>query len=141
MRKFGNKQFFILSIVCFVASLFFEGFATETSSSIGLECLISGLFGLLFGEGLEWLANPLLFIAWIFCFMKLRSLTAFSSASAILLMLTFLRTHSIIVNEAGGVQPIIRVGAGYWLWVVSAILCLVAALVRAVKKDDLKVEK
>ena len=29
---------------------------------------------------------------------------------------------------------------GFWLWVASAILCFVAALLREVKKEDLKVE-
>ena len=51
MRKFEKEQFFILSIVCFVASLFFEGFATASNSKNGFECLGWGWLGMLYGVG------------------------------------------------------------------------------------------
>jgi hypothetical protein len=140
LRKFESEQIFLLSIVCFVASLFFEGFATETNSKSGLECLGWGWLGMFYGVGFEWLANPLLFLAWIFCFLKLRAEAILTSVGTIILMLAFLRTHSIALDEGGNLYPIIRVGAGFWLWVTSAILCLVAALLREVKKNKLKIE-
>ena len=138
MRKFEKEQFFILSIVCFVASLFFEAFATATNFKNGLECLVWGWLGMLYGVGFEWLANPLLFMAWIFCFMKLRVEAIFTSAGTIILMLTFLRNHSIALDEGGNLYPIVGVGAGFWLWVTSAILCFAAALLREIKKDGLE---
>ncbi len=142
MRKLDKDQFFILSIVSFVASLFFEAFDTSASNfKTGLECLVLGWLGMIYGVGFEWVANPLLFLAWIFWVKKLRVEAILTSAGATIVMLSFLRSHSIAIDEGGSLHPIMVVGPGFWLWVASAILMLVGSLFREVKTDEVNDSK
>ena len=63
-----------------------------------------------------------------FGYLKLRVEAILTSVGTIILMLTFLRTHSIALDEGGNLYPIIHVGTGFWLWMASAIPILSGSL-------------
>lgn len=87
-----------------------------------IDALLLGWLTMLTGgASLSWLANPLLFISWILL-MKNKKYNLLFSFLASIMCLSFLMFTSIIDNEAGTINPIIKIGIGYWLWVCSCTI-------------------
>ncbi len=129
MRKFKIEPILALSLAAFVASLAFEAFAGERYSRRGYECLLIG-WGAMAVNCYAWFANPLLLVAWVLRLTKWRLIAIVFAVLSLLLMLTFLRFDSMLINEAGGTERILRIGLGYWLWIASAGFAIVPALRR-----------
>lgn len=80
------------------------------------------------GATFAWLANPVLFFAFIAVRRDARMALKLSLVSTIL-MLSFLLYGRILDNEAGGYATITAYGAGYWLWVLSSVTILAGSIV------------
>lgn len=93
----------------------------------GWQVLLTGWMGVFFGI-FAWLANPLVFGAWLLTVKRLRVQAAVLAALALLFGLSFLSRHQIVVNEAGTVEPVHLDAVGYWCWLASFGVALVGAL-------------
>lgn len=110
-----------LSIIFFIASLFFTAFfyRAEQDSWSALSCFFFGWLGLLVGY-VFWLANPLYFIA--LGLRRRKPIAALVLGSiAVALAISFLSLDKIIVDEGGGTQPITAYGWGSFLWVLAIL--------------------
>ena len=85
--------------------------------------------------GHSWLGNPLLLAAWITLFTRKQLLACFLAICAVGFMLSFTSETHIAIDEAGHERPITALGRGYWLWVLSASLVVVQALISWVRGD------
>jgi hypothetical protein len=122
-----------ISVGVFVVALFNDGFYLDLDEP---RAWAPGWAELLFGwmsASLAWLANPCLFIAWVFALRRQTFIAAGLALFATGLALSFLLVDEMIVNEGGGTAKITGYGLGYWLWLASAVTMLVlqsAAFVR-----------
>lgn len=77
-----------------------------------------------------WLANPIWLLSLVLILRReKRWLSMTSVVIGLLLSLSFLRYEFVLVDEAGHQGPIIEIGIGYWLWVLSFVLLLWAGSV------------
>lgn len=122
-----------LSVLLFVISLALDGFYLETKDPRAWSpCIWLLLFGWmgLFAGMVAWLANPVLFFAWICMAVRPLRWGALAAALlALLLALTFLLHTSIITDEGGGRANITGYGLGYWFWLASMIVALLGSIV------------
>jgi hypothetical protein len=118
----GKKIVLFLSLGLFVASLTQQAYCTSNLCRSGLDALVSGFFGFWSGEGatIIWIANPILFLSWIF-FKRRPQMVLFLSLAAMPISLSFLLFKAVLDNEAGHLNPIIERSLGYWLWVASSV--------------------
>jgi hypothetical protein len=75
----------------------------------------------------SWLANPLLWTIWIFYLLDRIRIVVFLAGIVLLLMVGFLSIDQVPFGLKGDSVPITAYGAGYWLWIASAVIMLVAA--------------
>jgi hypothetical protein len=120
------KNIFLrISILLFIISLTQKCYCTTSSCGDSIMAFLLGWFAMISGgAGICWIANPLLFAAWISLKKNLKA-SMFLSMLAALMSLSFLLFDSIIDNENGQKKEIISCEAGYWLWVTSAAVMLV----------------
>lgn len=123
----------VLSILCWCASLFVPAVDLGMVVAYGWQFLLYGWQGLtaLSIGGLSWLANPLLLGAWLSFFAprRYRRLAAALAVSAFAVALT-----SFLFNALGSEQGGVRIedfALGFHLWLASALLQAVAAIVRS----------
>jgi energy-coupling factor transporter transmembrane protein EcfT len=131
------------SIMLFVISLFCPTYCTTSScdgAAGGFVDLIAGWLGALFGGGvyLAWLANPFFLIA-IFTNKNSPGVSIVLSIFALIAGLSFLRGGEILLNEAGHTAYITGYQIGYWLWIASFFLMLVASIL-SIKTSNYIVE-
>lgn len=81
------------------------------------------------GATFSWLANPALFIAWQ-TYKESKTTSLVFTIISLALMLSFLMFDEVIDNEAGHYNKIVSYKAGYWLWLSSAAVLAVGALLR-----------
>jgi hypothetical protein len=95
-----------------------------------------GMFLGIFG-GTAWFANPAV-AASVYCLLKKRSRgsTIALAAAAVALALCFLKQQTIIVDEGGDPHQIVGYGLGYWMWLSSISLVLVALLIKSALSWD-----
>jgi hypothetical protein len=122
---------FLMSFSLFILCLFYDGFYIAGDNprawDPGWELLINGWLGLIAGaSGLPWLANPLLMIAWFMYGIKKNVISFLFSLSALSLMVSFLSVKGILRDEAGHYSQITGYGLGYWYWISSAFVILIA---------------
>ena len=122
----------LISVAVFVASLTQKGFSTAGeepgSWSPGLYLLLIGPLGLLTGV-YEWFANPFLLAAWILSWFGKNKIALPLALIATGLIVAFLFRQIMIVSEAPTYAKITGYAAGYWLWLTSAIIATLAAMV------------
>lgn len=75
-----------------------------------------------------WFANLLLFVGWALILLGRRLPAVLPSAGALGLAATFLLAQDVVTNEAGIKFAITGVRLGYWLWLASMAVALVAAM-------------
>ncbi len=118
----------IMSVLLFGAALtqpaFFRG-AQAASSGAGWRLLLQGWRGVPLGY-VEWLANPALLVSWIAAGRAHCRLSAASACCAATLMLAFLARRTLASPFSASGTQIVSHGAGYWLWLGSALLMVVA---------------
>lgn len=123
----GPKLFRLLSIALYVPCLALGGIESNGQSDVGFFYLGFGMFGIFASvTNLSWLANPALFVAWIFLFREERKLgLAGASIAPIFAALPLFMTE-IVTNEGGVATAIDGYDAGYWLWLASTMMMLIA---------------
>lgn len=128
MQSKINTYTLIFSIGFFITSLFTTCYCTANSCRNSGEALILGGLAMLFDVGcISWLANPLLFVAWILIAKKKKSGWVFAII-ATLMSLSFLNVDFLIKNEAGTTEKITSIKIGYWLWLSSCISATIGSL-------------
>lgn len=126
MKKPGRTYFFVSAII-YLLSLTQETFhisgGNPSAWSNGFANL---LFGFVSGQ-VTWFANPVIFLSWI----SLNYSSKYAivpSLTATVLCLQFLTVDELVTSEAGHFSQIISYHFGYWLWLASAVMCLVGSL-------------
>jgi hypothetical protein len=121
-----------ISIIAFAISLTQKTLCTESSISCndnfgGWFYLLFGIFGIIGGGAyFTWLANPFIFLSWIFYKNNQYSLT-FSFLAAIGSG-SFLLFKEMPDVEMGG--EITHYHMGYWLWLSSMTIMLIGNTIR-----------
>lgn len=122
-----------LSVGLYVISLPMTAFVTENISYVGFGALFDGILGVLFASGVNWpwFANPALFVAWLFLlFRAATTAAAIFSGAALVAAVYFFAFPRVMNNEGGVVVRVSSLELGYWLWLASIVLALVAAAAR-----------
>jgi hypothetical protein len=103
-------------------------------NSAGL--LLIGWMGTLASGYIEWIANPLLFYSWFSALHKRYWQAVGSAVLALTLILSFLRRTAIVWTGDNGSKTVaIRgYGFGYWLWIASAAIIIIAGLALLVRQ-------
>lgn len=119
-------------------SLLCPTYCTNVSCSgplSGLADLLSGWFAALFMGSTysAWFANPF-FITAILLNKKEPLVSLIFSVIAISIAFTFLKGGTVLLNEAGHKGYITKLQAGYWLWVSSMVIMIIAALVPIIQQ-------
>lgn len=122
-----RQSLFLSSLVLFLVSLTQKTFCTHNGCSDALGNLFFGFIVLFDGGGISWLANPLLIVSWVGLSINSRY-TLLTSVAAFLLSLSFLFVRQILVNEGGAHSTIIEYKLGYWLWVSSTAIMVLAGV-------------
>lgn len=132
-----SKVITTASVIVFVAALTQKGFHTAGERpgdwSPGLYLLLIGLLGVLYGI-YEWLGNPVLLTAWIFSLAGKDKIALPLGVLATVLIAAFLFRQTIVASEAPTYSKISGYAAGYWLWLTSAMIAAIGALVGTVAK-------
>jgi hypothetical protein len=76
---------------------------------------------------LIWLANPILFAAWLFIFANVKIFAILLSVAALFVSGAFLLASKVIIDESGSLVTITGYSIGYWLWLASMIAACGAA--------------
>lgn len=134
-----KKEYFVLlSIIVFIVALSQPAYCIDNKCGLkwgGLISLVSGALGFYTGEAaLTWLANPLLIVSWI-TFFNFKKASFILSIGATGLGLHFLNFNRIMINEGGGYGQITGHEIGYWLWVSSMVIILIANVFSLIMKD------
>ena len=120
----------LASVICYLASLPSNAYCMGrgTDCSVGFMALIFGGFQLATDPlaGFPWLANPLLIIGWFLVFFSPRR-AVFLTAGSLLCALMFLGTPGVMSDEGGAQHQVNSLEIGYWLWLASCALALLAA--------------
>ncbi|MDP9076933.1 MAG: hypothetical protein M3O71_05880 [Bacteroidota bacterium] len=128
----ATKVIMLISIALFLIALSQPCFDTEKEAGgdgEGFALLLSGFFGFFSSTtGLTWLANPALWLSWIFVAKKPKlSLTA--SFISVLIGLLFMCCTDMIIDESGSNRSaIVGYRTGYWLWLASMFIMLIGNL-------------
>lgn len=122
---------FALSVALFAACLFFQTFyyadyPMDSSFGNGWGALVAGWLGLLAGVP-AWLANPLLIAAWVAYVRRMHRLSRILSVAAGGFMLSFTLESQIEVGTSGSLSAITSLGVGYYLWLSSAVVQVIAS--------------
>ncbi|KMQ66201.1 hypothetical protein ACM46_01165 [Chryseobacterium angstadtii] len=128
MKK--NHIILIVSIVFFIAALALPAVFRQKASEIyGFTCFLMGWMDL-YGNGISWLANPVLIFSWIFLLVKKPKIAAFLGLISVGAAVYYLTETEITVYESGSNHnyPISSYGIGYYLWVVSCLTMFIGSL-------------
>jgi len=126
----------VLSICSYVFSLMINTFCAGTHCYRGFESLFLGAFDFFnCTAALPWLANPILFFAWMYYSTNNKRSLLLSSISVII-SLSFSFAKEININEAGTFASIHDIGLGYWLWVASPALLLGGNIIALFKRES-----
>lgn len=114
----------LLSVILFAASLTQDAFCVSgiCSDWPGWSILLFGALG-----HTSWFANPLLGFSWIATLLARRIPALILPLAALALAGSFLFETSVITNEAGMVNPVTGLREGYWLWLASMAMAVIAA--------------
>jgi hypothetical protein len=119
----------ILAVGFFVLSLFNIAFCTKNSCRTSIEVFLIGWLAIpTGGAAFSWLANPFLLTACILLLNNIKFAWLFGLI-AFAFSLLFLQYDTIIENEAGQYNAIIKIGLGYWLWLLSCFTTFIGGLV------------
>ena len=118
-----------LSILAFLGALPLTAFIQAKADEpfvYSRHLLLLGSIGLVFGY-VEWLANPLLLWSWIASYFNRPRASGLAAICAFGFELMFLRRHYISWDPGSGRTVFISsLGPGYWLWLVSTCIMIIA---------------
>ncbi|MBN3746967.1 hypothetical protein G3N96_16220 [Burkholderia sp. Se-20373] len=111
-----------ISVLFYLVAMFTAPFRTGAPAphpwADGWQVLLTGWMGVLAGI-YAWLANPLVFAAWLLTVKRYRAQAVVLAVLALLFGMSFLSQHQIAVDEAGNVEPVHLDAIGYWCWLAS----------------------
>jgi hypothetical protein len=140
MNRLIPRIFVALSMLTFAVSLTQRGYCAndgfQQPGAWGFALFLVGWLGLFDGV-IAWFGNPLLLAAWIYFFIRERRASEWLAIGALAVMLSFLLVGRIATNENGQESTITSHGLAYWLWVLSAVLQVVASADGLMKKKKL----
>lgn len=120
-----------ISFVLLAISLVNDTFYVDregSESPPGYALLFMGWMGMLFGR-FFWLANPALIAAWfMFSYRSTRAFAVVPAIVALLLSLSFMLCSQSPNGTSGTFSRITGYGAGYWLWIASITVMVVATV-------------
>ena len=122
------KIFFLISVILFVVSLTQKTFCIDgVCEARGILNLFTGWLGVIYTKGGSnaWLANPLLILSWFFLTRRPKLALTFSLL-AFFFALRFYFQETIIKNEAGMIGKITNYKSGYWFWLSSIVVVVLA---------------
>ena len=137
LNKFDRTVFYsaliiIFALIPFLTSLnqiaYIKDYTADANVEYGIGLLLVGWINL-FGAGISWLANPLLFVAWLCLIRSYNKGALIFSLLSILFSLSFLLFDQILANEAGDYCKILERGLGYWLWLLSCIITFLGSVI------------
>ena len=136
----SNILFFVITMVIFVTSLtqkiyFVEG-SDDSDAMSGFLALLLGWYYMFDLRVIPWLANPLLFLSFIFTSTYKIKKAKIVGTIAFIFSLSFLLFDKILVNEGGFEKEIIGYGSGYWLWVFSMFINVVGIFISEYLNSD-----
>jgi hypothetical protein len=118
-----------LSILTFIAALPLTAFTQANSEEPVMqsyEVLEAGALGIFKGY-IEWFANPLLLWSWLASYFNRPRASGLAAIVALGLALVFLRRHELIWStESHLTAQILKIGPGYWLWLTSTLIMIIA---------------
>ncbi len=129
------KILLIASIILFVLSLTQKTYCLDgICEARGILNLLIGWMGVLYTKGgsSAWLANPFLIVSWFFLINKPK-LAFLLCALAFFFALRFYFQDTLIKNEAGIIGKITNYKAGYWLWLSSTVVMMLASIFSILK--------
>jgi len=119
-----TKRLIHLSLILFIISLFLPAFTFGTSNVYeGYSALLLGPLGVL-AYCFVWFANPFLFISWVKYSNKQYDKGYSYSIISLIFTLSFLLYQRLPEGSAG--NHTFTIGSGYYVWLLSIVLCLVA---------------
>ena len=122
----------LASFVLYAGALAFPGFYVIQGNDAPKQW-IEGFWLLAFGpfavpQGIfGWLANPLLFAAWISFAREAFGKSVAFSVAALAFALTFHLHHGSSFHDGSGMNTFGRAALGYWLWIASLLTTLLVA--------------
>jgi len=124
-----------MSLMCYVASLFFVSQVFGPHEVHGFEFLLYGWISL----HPSWVANIVYIVCFCLVIRKAKSLFWISLLLPVLGILVFLITPSFPDSQAGEIS-LSHLGTGYWLWLAALLLmtlsCILLRLRNARKEPD-----
>jgi hypothetical protein len=113
----------------FIAALPLTAFTQANSEEPVMqsyEVLEAGALGIFKGY-IEWFANPLLLWSWLASYFNRPRASGLTAIAAFGFALIFLCRHELIWStESHVTAQILKVGPGYWLWIVSILMMVIA---------------
>ena len=96
----------------------------------GWVALAFGWVGVSRVEDLAWFANPLLIFGWLLAPSGARFLSGPFCVAALLISGAFLFATKVVGPGEGGFREadLVSIGSGYWLWLASIAMAVVAAM-------------
>jgi hypothetical protein len=125
----AGKILIAASVVLFLVSLTQTGFylgEEERDDSPGWLIILIGWLAVFTHDSVAWLANPLLLLTWFAALIVgSRRAAIVLAAASTLLALSFLFCESM---SLGPRPKVITLGPGYWIWLASIAVALVASM-------------
>jgi hypothetical protein len=127
LKALPKGYWFFISLVLYVLSLFLP-FAHGARGD-GVPGWLALIFGwiYLFGESPAWLANPMLFLTWLFLSMRLPRTAVIFASIAFFSAVPFIFGPTLTVGW-GGVRDRLTPNIGYFLWLGSILAGLFGAI-------------
>jgi len=125
-----SRYLLVLSVGLYAACLPLDPFSVQGHPSgwPSWSILLIGWLPLA-AANLAWLANPLLLTAWYSIFTQGGKQAKSLSLLSLIAAGSFLLMRTVVNNEGGIPVPITGYNSGYWLWLTSIGVALLAAFV------------
>ena len=131
----ATRMLLMLSMGLYIFALTQYGLLGEgggyRQDQMGWQLLVFGFFTI--NEYPTWLANPVLFTAWILSFLVKHRPAAYFSVASVLLMLSALLIETVDIDPTPVVMKVTGYGIGYYSWLASAVTLLAGNTVFALQ--------
>jgi hypothetical protein len=130
----SSRPLVALSVLIFLACLPWDAFCQngQCSSWPGWSILLFGWMSIPLAPdslaNLAWLANPALVVAWVATLAREKAFAIAASAVALALAASFMLARDVVTNSGGFSFPITGYRMGYWVWLASMTVALIAAI-------------
>jgi hypothetical protein len=139
-KRFDQRHlFFWISLALFALCLVNDGYyiagPNPRAWAPAWGLLLVGWLGLFSGT-IAWLANPALLTAWVMFYRRKYRRSAAFALIAAALMASFLFAKTVISSESTSNSKVTGYGLGYWLWLSSAFVLLIGAILSSLSQPN-----